>query len=88
MAENGAQGQALPPEIQRLLGEQGAPQAMAMPPVKETVYPYVEFQLATAPDGRRILIFVTPFEKLMFPFDPDKAEQLGKALAAPSVVVP
>lgn len=55
---------------------------------KQIVYPIAQVSVQPQQDGSRVLIFTTPFEQVAFPMTADAAEAVGKALSAPSVVVP
>jgi hypothetical protein len=63
------------------------PQA-GTPPQKQTTYNGVGYQVTPVPGGGAILMFATPAEVIAFPLDSAAREAIGKALLAPSVVVP
>jgi hypothetical protein len=62
---------------------------MSQIPPKQITYPAVAITVEPLPNGARALIVDTPYgEVLVFPMSAESAEEVGKHLCAPAVVLP
>lgn len=65
------------------------PQRQQVPVLRTTMLHHFAFAVAPRPDGGRVLtITVPPGEQLVFPFDAEPANALGRQLLGPSIAVP
>jgi len=68
----------------------GRPQQMQGPPPMQEVYPVTAMNVQDTDDGQRLLTIRIPApNKLMIiPMTQEEAEDIGKKLSAPSILVP
>lgn len=63
----------------------GPPQPVPAGILKQVIYQAAQVAVENQPGGNRVMIITTPFEQLVFPMSSEAAEEIGKALTAPSV---